>query len=123
MGKKGFTLVELIATIVVIGLLSALALPQILNQYANSTEELSKQQLQLIEESARSYVLSHASKFPNDGSTYCISLEEMVQAGAMDEGFAKQNWGDSYNSTAYIEATYQQSNLSIQLMSGKGTCN
>ena len=121
--EKGFTLVELIATIVVIGLIAAFALPQVLNQFNNHQEELSKQQEELILESARSYVLENASKFPNagDGKIYCISLSEMVTAEALEESIAKSLFGDSYATAKHFNASYQGSSIRVSL--ADGTCH
>ena len=118
--EKGFTLVELIATIVVIGLLAALALPQVMNQFSNHQEELSTQQKELILESARSYVLENASKYPNNGGeeNYCISLQEMVQAESLEESIAKSLFGDSYNTVKHFVASYQGSSVQVSLDDG-----
>ena len=119
MKQSGFTLVELIATIVVIGLIAMFALPQVLNQYSNHTEELSQQQLDLISESARTYVLDNASKYPKTTDSYCITLEEMVNDGALDSGFVRQTLGDDYNDAYHVVATYKGSAVSIQVVEGK----
>ena len=59
MNQKGFTLVELLAVIIVIGLLASFALPQVLNQFNNNAGKLSEKQKNLIEESAYSYLLEN----------------------------------------------------------------
>ena len=56
LNRKGFTLVELLAVILVIALIATFALPQVLTQFSNNYEELSERQIQMIEEAGFVYV-------------------------------------------------------------------
>ncbi len=118
--EKGFTLVELIATIVIIGLIALFALPQVLNQYSNHTEELSKQQEDMIVETARSYVLENGGKYPNKGGgeNYCISMQEMINAGALDIHIAEHTFGKENYKNYKVTASYKGSSVSVSLSSG-----
>ena len=44
MNKKGFTLVELLAVILVISIITLIAMPQVLNQFSNYTGELDEKE-------------------------------------------------------------------------------
>lgn len=79
MKKKGFTLVELLGIIVILGLLILLALPQISNVVKSSSSKTDAVTLNMILDAAKLYVDDNIDKYEkSNGITYCISLEELV---------------------------------------------
>ena len=56
-GSEGFTLVELMIVIVIVGILSAIALPNFLNQTKKAAATEAKQQVSSIFKQAHTYVL------------------------------------------------------------------
>lgn len=107
MNEKGFTLVELLAVIIVIGLLALFALPQVLNQFSNHSEELSDQQKTLLEESAYAYLLENVKEYPNSG---CITVNKLVENDAVDATFAEQ-----------IDANYKTDKYGVRYEHIRGT--
>jgi len=90
MNKKGFTLVELIAVLLIIGLLVAIMLPRILNQFTNYQGELSERQRELIIEAARQYIDSNSSRAPAVNQSCCITLGYLVDQRVVNEGLLRQ---------------------------------
>jgi type IV pilus assembly protein PilA len=81
-GSEGFTLVELMIVIVIVGILSAIALPNFLNQTKKAAATEAKQQISSIFKQAHSYVLEN-------GELGTISKDCSKYAGALtslDEG-------------------------------------
>ena len=60
-GSEGFTLVELMIVIVIVGILSAIALPNFLNQTKKAAATEAKQQVSSIFKQAHTYVLEKGS--------------------------------------------------------------
>ena len=82
----GFTLVELMIVIVIVGILSAIALPNFLNQAKKAAATEAKQQVSSVFKQAHAYVLENGSlgSVDSDCSDYAGTLTS-VKEGA---GFA-----------------------------------
>lgn len=85
--KKGFTLVEMIAVILILALISITTLPSLLNQVSNKRKEVSETSKKIIYDAVDQYLSSKTitySKSPESiGNTYCIDLNEVVNAGKL----------------------------------------
>lgn len=76
--KKAFTLVELLAVIVLLGILMILTFPKILEMTNSQSARVSNAKMTLIKTAAKSYVADHKNQYPaKEGNTYCISLESL----------------------------------------------
>lgn len=86
MKNKGFTLVELLGVIVVLGILALVTLPPIINQIKNMREKVSDSTLKLIYSSVDKYMANNRNSFPQvEDTSYCVSLEQLVNGGVLNE--------------------------------------
>ena len=91
MKKNGFTLVEMLAVVVIMGLLIIVAIPQIQNLVASKRDTIKDTTLQMIYDAADSYTESDTSTFQKmyidnkNFAAYCITVEDLVNAGKIDE--------------------------------------
>ena len=94
--KKGFTLLEMLAVIVVISILSLIILPNIMGQLADKKEEISKVSQQII--------LSAAELYANEtGNTYqTITINDLVEAGKLEQPIIDQKTGKEISLTKEI---------------------
>ena len=117
MNNKGFTLVELLAVITIIALIAAFALPQVLTQFTNNADEITKKEKEMIEEAARAYVEENNATFSASSSS-CIKLKDLVKADYLNESFVIDALGDSYNSSYKISVKYSSKRYTIELTNG-----
>ena len=82
--NKGFTLVELLAVIVLLGLIALIAAPAITGIIKQSKDSLSDSQKQSIEMSAKNWATDNMSKLPADGGCIIVSLSTLKSGGYAD---------------------------------------
>jgi len=82
--KKGFTLVELLAVIIILGLVGLIVIPSITKLIKDSRQDLYKNQVRTIEESARKWGVKHIdSLVPN--TTIYVSLTDLINSGYIEQ--------------------------------------
>lgn len=74
--NKGFTLVELLAVIVIIGATSILIVPKLIERFEVKKEDLNKQAKELLYLAASQYM-----DLKQDDNISCISLKELIDNG------------------------------------------
>ncbi|MBR1718725.1 MAG: prepilin-type N-terminal cleavage/methylation domain-containing protein [Bacilli bacterium] len=85
MNNKAFTLIEMIATVMIISLLTLLVVPAVINQITNKRGEIDNATKKIIYEAAELYMSNNSSEYPKiTGNSYCISLDKIVEAGFID---------------------------------------
>ena len=101
MKNKGFTLVELLAVVVIIGAVSILMLPKILERFENKKIEVSEQAKKLIYAAADQYI-----KLNPNSSKSCITIGELIDAGQLIEPVLDIQTNTSIPNTAGIKITF-----------------
>lgn len=84
MNKKGFTLIELIGVVVILGLIALIAFPALLNQINDSKSLVSESQKQIIISSAKTYVDENKNEYA-DKSSFEISVNDLISGGYLDK--------------------------------------
>lgn len=84
MNKKGFTLVELLAVIVLLGLIALIAAPAITGIIKQSKDSLSDSQKSSIELSAKNWATDNMSSLPADGDCIWVRLSTLQAEGYAD---------------------------------------
>ena len=101
--KKGFTLVELLGTIVIIGIVSGLAISGVTRMINNAKKETSESQKKTIKMAAESYFQSNVKKLPKViGSFSTVSAKELNEAKYITTELKNED-GDSCMENSYVK--------------------
>ncbi len=114
MNKKGFTLVELIGVVVILGLIALIAFPALLNQINTSKNEVSESVRELVISSSKSYVEDDTQLAPKK---YCITLEELIDGGYLTEGIVSSERDKLQNKRVMV--TYYNNKYNYELVDSK----
>lgn len=116
MKNKAFTLVELLAVIVIISLLSAIIAPKVLDMISDSENTLQEQQINKILEATRKYVIENTDLLPEEkeGKQTIINVETLLEQGIIEndiiinpktkeklEGYVLITYSENYNQFIY----------------------
>lgn len=93
--EEGFTLVELLAVIVILGIIVAIAIPSIGNIVSDAETKADKAEVQLIEDAARLYDVE------NEVGSSGVTTEELKTAGFLDSRDSEVSGTVKYESNEY----------------------
>ena len=83
--KKGFTLIEILAVVTIIGLIFILIIPKITTSLKNKKSDVDATTNNLIITAAKNYVADNKSKFDKvDNNTYCLPLTTLIKKDYLD---------------------------------------
>ena len=83
--KNGFTLIEILAVVTIIGLIFILVLPKITNSLKNKKGDVDRTTTNLVLSATKLYVSDHSSKFEKtDGNISCMPLHQLVREGYLE---------------------------------------
>lgn len=100
MKEKGFTLVELLGVIVILGLLTIVTVPPLLNQIKKSRDRLSSATIKILSSAAEQHIDEHQTNYPiKNGNVYCITLKTLTDYGYLKSPILDASSGDEVNET------------------------
>lgn len=128
MKTRGFTLIELIMVITLLGIIALIAVPTVNTVINNSKDKAYDEQITLIRNAAKNYMSRNSMELPSQtsGSSKCVSIQTLKNEGYLanksienpkyrsgstdpDENFQVFNGGVkvSWNGTKYVYAYFK----------------
>ncbi len=117
MNKRGFTLVELIGTIVILLVLSLLVFPNLLNLIKNSKKDISTSTKDFIYGQAKSYIYDNVNSYTlKEGNIYCIGLKDLVSKNYLNTPLKDAESGNDIDLSKQIEVKVNNNDYSYELV-------
>lgn len=104
MGRRGFTLIEILIVVVIIGMLAALIAPRLVGKLTESKENIARQQIAMLSTALELYK-ADVGKYPNtqEGLEALIRRPSDILPDRWKGPYLKQNklpldpWGNPYH--------------------------
>ena len=109
--KKGFTLLEMLAVIVIITLITLMVATNLLNGVNNKRKDISNTAKQMIYDATDIYVKENSTSYPiEENAIYCIKLETLVNSGRLSNPVKDLKNDKEIPLNYYVKTTINQYN-------------
>ena len=120
--KRGFTLVELMAVIIILGVVGLIVVPIISGQLKEGKNKLYETQIKNIEASARMWSADHISYTPSvEGEVFNIYLSVLKASGLIDTEIKNPKTNELFPNDLKIEISYKNNGLNYKVIENSGT--
>ena len=100
--KKGFTIIELLATITILGVLSTLAVVS-MNSVTKHAKNATYQEFEeTLKDSTANYLLYNTGLIPDIGGSYKVMASKLTSEGYLDNLTDPQNKTANCNNNSYV---------------------
>ena len=96
MNKKGFTLIELMAVITILVILSLIIVPIVDKNVKRSKEDMYKIQIENIRMAGQGYFSDHIFSKPSSGSYCSVSIDFLVSQGYISGDVVNPKTGEAF---------------------------
>lgn len=121
MEKNGFTLIEIIAVIVILALILLIVTPNIIGLLNRSTDRLNETQQQQVLSAARNWGMKNVTLEGNVPSPSLVTIKQLQQSGYLEDKDIKDLATKESIASTKICITYENYQL-IYTYEGKGSC-
>ncbi len=104
--KKGFTLIEIIAVIVILGIIGIIVVPISNGVIKRSNEKMYNEQVTRIIDACKSYVLENDNNDPDENYQNTISISTLKNEGYLDNSKELINPKTKKEMKGYVKVTY-----------------
>ena len=116
MNRKGFTLVELLAVIIILALLAVIASTSVTKVVDDSKNDLATAQIKLIEDAAKVWGAENMSALPEGNSCIYLTLKDLKTYGLIDSDIRNPKTEKKLSNDLKIKITSKISNYNTEVL-------
>jgi len=117
MKNKGFTLVELLAVIALLGVISTIVVITVNNTLKTSEEDLYQVQIENILTGAKTWASSNVFSLPsNDGEEIILTLAQLKQDGFVEDDITNPKTKELFSDSLQIKITRVDNNYTYEII-------
>lgn len=115
MNKKGFTLVELLAVIIILGVLALITGTTVTHFVKSAQKDLDEKQLHNIKLAAKTYYIENKDLFNNIDSCVTLTLEFLKKQGYIDKNIKNPSSNEKIGDNIYVNINLDKDNTSYEV--------
>ncbi len=122
--KRGFTLIELMAVIFILGVVTTIAVVAVDKTIKDNKEKIYQTQISNIEDAARTWGNAHINLIPDEnGDAISIPLLVLKQDGLFDKEYKNPKTDELFYDNMYIDISYENGSYIYNVVEDSGTEN
>lgn len=122
MKEKGFTLIEILGTLVILGVLMLLISPLVLQSIKRFRNDSYESQVRAIEVAATDFATDYLVLIPlNDGQTVSVTVGDLKADGYLDKKLKNPKTDKLFPNDAIVTITKKKNNYTVKFDESSGT--
>lgn len=85
MKNKGYTLIELLAVFVILGVIVMISVPIVSSVLNSSKSKSYDEQVKILENAARTYMSENSTLLPDENDSYNVTIDELKNSGLLKD--------------------------------------
>lgn len=125
MKKNGFTLIEVLAVIIILGIIGLIVMPVVTNSLKESKEDLYNVQIANIKEAAKTWSADNMDKLPTivDSGKH-VTLRKLQDEGYIDAGIKNPKTDEEFETTEVcVNIKFNGKKYIYEVIQSKETCS
>lgn len=114
--SKGFTMVELLAVLVVLAIVTAISVPVITRSLKSGKENSYEQQLNTILDGAKTYGAKNINILPTKGNSKTITLQDLKEDGYVEDDIKNPKTKKLFADTMQIKITNNNGDIQYTIV-------
>jgi len=117
MKKNGFTLMELLGVIVILGLICLVAFPPILDTVRKNKNNINEATYQIIYSAANIYINNHKSEFELvENNEYCIKIQTLIDEDNLTSDLKDPDTNLEFNTNKYVKVLVKDAKYTYSIV-------
>lgn len=105
MNKQGFTLVEILAVIIILSLITLLTSTAVTKVVKETKIDISSAQKRLIQSASEAWIADNIDRLPDGGKCAYLTLEDLKEYGLLESSIINSNTGKEIPNDTKIKIT------------------
>lgn len=117
MKRNGFTLAEILAVIIILGVIVLIAIPNVDDILDKGKQKSYDLQIKLIEDSLKNWAADNVFKLPSEDGKYIVmTLGELKRAGFIDVEVRNPDTNECFSNDTELKITRYSNNLKYEVV-------